>query len=182
MASSVVFQVCDGGIVRQIQLKKTSPSYRVIMAFFDAELQAEPGNHDNTVRNANRTHAAQCDGCAMKPITGVRFKCALCEDYDLCAKCEARGLHDHHVMLRFGRVPKETAEVADATRNVANNAVGSQTEPVDAKSVQNVEVSEPCQRRESDTSSAETQLEEVRESDTPSDEECLEEDEESEIR
>ncbi|KAH7719079.1 immunoglobulin I-set domain-containing protein [Aphelenchoides avenae] len=37
MTNSVTFQVIDGGIFRQIQLKKTSPAYRAIMAIFEAE-------------------------------------------------------------------------------------------------------------------------------------------------
>lgn len=28
-----------------------------------------------------------CDGCAQKPLTGLRFKCATCPDFDLCAEC-----------------------------------------------------------------------------------------------
>lgn len=31
-----------------------------------------------------------CDGCRMVPIVGPRYKCAVREDYDLCAGCEAR--------------------------------------------------------------------------------------------
>lgn len=31
-----------------------------------------------------------CDGCGAAPIVGVRWKCAVCEDVDLCAGCEAR--------------------------------------------------------------------------------------------
>lgn len=31
-----------------------------------------------------------CDGCGMFPLLGVRFKCAVRENYDLCASCEAK--------------------------------------------------------------------------------------------
>jgi hypothetical protein len=30
-----------------------------------------------------------CDACGVRPLTGARFKCAVCADYDLCAACEA---------------------------------------------------------------------------------------------
>jgi hypothetical protein len=38
-----------------------------------------------------------CDHCQQKPITGVRFKCQVCPDYDLCAACETKNVHplDH---------------------------------------------------------------------------------------
>ena len=29
-----------------------------------------------------------CNGCGMNPIEGNRFKCAVCEDFDYCEKCE----------------------------------------------------------------------------------------------
>lgn len=35
----------------------------------------------------------RCDGCNADPITGTRYKCLQCPDYDLCAKCEAQGTH-----------------------------------------------------------------------------------------
>lgn len=41
-----------------------------------------------------------CDVCDVV-ICGTRFKCAICPDYDLCAKCERRGNHNHHEMLRI---------------------------------------------------------------------------------
>ena len=36
-----------------------------------------------------------CDGCEMNPVVGVRYKCAICPDYDLCENCEAVTTHDH---------------------------------------------------------------------------------------
>uniref|UniRef100_A0A7S3HT26 Uncharacterized protein n=1 Tax=Spumella elongata TaxID=89044 RepID=A0A7S3HT26_9STRA len=35
-----------------------------------------------------------CDGCRMSPIVGTRYKCAVREDYDLCAACESRRCTD----------------------------------------------------------------------------------------
>ncbi|XP_076642064.1 refractory to sigma P [Halictus rubicundus] len=43
-----------------------------------------------------------CDGCD-NTISGFRYKCLTCEDYDLCSKCETLGLHAEHVMLRMLR-------------------------------------------------------------------------------
>jgi peptidoglycan hydrolase-like protein with peptidoglycan-binding domain len=43
-----------------------------------------------------------CDGCRQSPITGVRFKCRTCPDYDLCESCEAKNVHPaDHPMIKF---------------------------------------------------------------------------------
>ncbi len=43
-----------------------------------------------------------CDGCE-RPVTGFRYKCLSCEDYDLCHACESAGLHSEHNMMRMPR-------------------------------------------------------------------------------
>lgn len=44
-----------------------------------------------------------CDGCEGA-IAGVRYKCTICRDFDLCAPCEARNEHDAtHVFLKINR-------------------------------------------------------------------------------
>lgn len=37
----------------------------------------------------------------MNPIIGCRYKCTQCEDYDLCEKCEQKGVHSHHTFLKI---------------------------------------------------------------------------------
>lgn len=41
-----------------------------------------------------------CDGCD-RSITGFRYKCLQCPDYDLCGNCEFQGCHSNHVMVRL---------------------------------------------------------------------------------
>jgi hypothetical protein len=42
------------------------------------------------------THVGvSCDGCGESPILGVRYKCAVCKDFDYCSNCEEKLDHDH---------------------------------------------------------------------------------------
>lgn len=41
-----------------------------------------------------------CNAC-KKPIVGFRYKCVVCDDYDLCRLCEAAGNHSFHNMMRL---------------------------------------------------------------------------------
>jgi sequestosome 1 len=42
-----------------------------------------------------------CDCCNQQGIRGIRYKCLICADYDLCATCEGKRLHDEHPMIRI---------------------------------------------------------------------------------
>lgn len=40
--------------------------------------------HDQCHRNV------RCDGCDVSPVIGVRYKCAVCPDFDVCSRCVER--------------------------------------------------------------------------------------------
>ncbi|XP_061708592.1 protein ref(2)P-like isoform X2 [Cydia pomonella] len=40
-----------------------------------------------------------CDNCES-PVSGYRYKCTVCADFDLCSRCEAAGNHPEHCMVR----------------------------------------------------------------------------------
>jgi hypothetical protein len=43
-----------------------------------------------------------CDGCGVTPIKGMRFKCTVCPDFDLCGECESKQIHPaDHALLKF---------------------------------------------------------------------------------
>ena len=51
-----------------------------------------------------------CDGCGMLPLVGWRYKCVICDDYNLCENCEERigGKHDHpFIKLTYSIMLKE---------------------------------------------------------------------------
>lgn len=56
----------------------------------------------NSQKSANQTiHTnIMCDGC-NKGIKGYRYKCLICNDYDLCSQCDSTMLHPDHCMLRL---------------------------------------------------------------------------------
>jgi len=41
-------------------------------------------------------HRVVCDGCDTSPIKGIRWKCTVCPDYDLCEQCQKNGIHSQH--------------------------------------------------------------------------------------
>ncbi|GJJ73920.1 hypothetical protein EMPS_06278 [Entomortierella parvispora] len=46
-----------------------------------------------------------CNSCRTVPIRGLRYKCANCQDYDLCEGCEAAEVHTKsHVFMKI-RIP-----------------------------------------------------------------------------
>ncbi|XP_077508330.1 uncharacterized protein LOC144119635 [Amblyomma americanum] len=43
-----------------------------------------------------------CNGCNELPLIGTRWKCAVCQDYDLCTKCYMSGKHSpQHAFVSF---------------------------------------------------------------------------------
>ena len=54
-----------------------------------------------------------CDGCEMYPVVGMLYNCDECEDFDLCEKCKANGLHRHHKMTRIEALPESPQITSD---------------------------------------------------------------------
>lgn len=43
-----------------------------------------------SIPNTVEHHGITCDECGMNPIKGIRYKCTVREDFDLCENCEAK--------------------------------------------------------------------------------------------
>jgi len=64
-------------------------------------IKSEKKTEDNS-SDATQVHlGVVCDACEKTPITGHRYKCVVCDDFDLCGSCEAAGRHPGHNMIRI---------------------------------------------------------------------------------
>jgi len=57
-----------------------------------------------------------CDHCKCNPIVGIRFKCTICNDFDLCSDCEAKEVHPTGHPLMKIKVRKEKDDMSGVWR------------------------------------------------------------------
>ena len=44
----------------------------------------------------------RCEGCGLEPLVGWRFKCSICDDYNLCENCEESiGCKHSHPLIKI---------------------------------------------------------------------------------
>ena len=59
--------------------------------------------------NPPSSHAGiVCNGCNAQPIQGVRYKCMMCPDFDLCEECIKPAVRRHDAAHLFLRIDKPT--------------------------------------------------------------------------
>jgi len=74
--------------------EQPGPLYKLV-----AKVKAQK---NDSVQEESQVHSGvTCDSCNKKPIEGYRYKCVVCDDYDLCGVCEAAGRHPGHNMMRI---------------------------------------------------------------------------------
>lgn len=77
---------------------------------------------------AGKLHSnVTCDKCSCEPIKGLRFKCDICFDYDLCSKCyeERKVSKSHtfeHPMIVFGQT--ESLEIEKSNVELLGDPIG----------------------------------------------------------
>jgi len=83
------------------------PVYKLHFAFSASDKAAN--NAEASSPNAEQLMQGEvhpgvtCDGCDGQ-VRGHRYKCMICPDYDLCARCEVKGIHPGHNMMRLATV------------------------------------------------------------------------------
>jgi Zinc finger, ZZ type len=48
----------------------------------------------------------RCDGCSAAPIRGIRYKCAMCDDFNYCSTCYMANKDGHKDAHYFNRMEK----------------------------------------------------------------------------
>lgn len=67
------------------------------------ESQKPSGNQSQSKKTDKPFHeGVTCDGCEG-PVYGIRYKCCVCPDYDLCEGCEGKSMHNHHDMYKINQ-------------------------------------------------------------------------------
>merc|ERR1711963_507556 len=79
------------------------PVYKLKVVVKNEEKNRNSGNYqkESTEEKKLIHHGVTCDSCEKTPIDGYRYKCVVCDDFDLCGNCEAAGRHPGHNMMRI---------------------------------------------------------------------------------
>jgi len=103
--SDVVFQWCDdeNDVICCSTDEELSEALRVISSenksVFKFDIVVQQGGSPRAQPQSNASgsihQGVSCDGCAVSPIVGIRYKCCVREDFDLCEQCESRNQQPH---------------------------------------------------------------------------------------
>merc|ERR1711874_540854 len=72
------------------------PVYKLIV-----NIKSEKKSEDNSSKESRIHSGVVCDACEKTPIVGHRYKCVVCDDFNLRGSCEAAGCHPVHNMIRI---------------------------------------------------------------------------------
>lgn len=76
----------------------------IIKLFVKEKKQDQSGNSE---AEEKEHPGVTCDGCESD-VKGIRYKCTICYDFDLCSKCESKGMHPSDHELLCIKLPRGT--------------------------------------------------------------------------
>ena len=76
--------------------------------FHNNNMKGRRIENNGTNSNFRNIHfGVACNGCGVSPILGTRYKCSVCDDYDLCEECEKKLAEEHgHPFLKINENKK----------------------------------------------------------------------------
>jgi len=81
--------------------EQRGPIYKFSVQLLLEKLRhTEPDDSSSGNSDGEEHVGVVCDGCD-RPVVGFRYKCVTCADYDLCGRCETKGIHRGHNMIRI---------------------------------------------------------------------------------
>ena len=84
-----------------------------IRSLVKSKLKALESNiYNEIIKNEQPIHnGIKCNACGKRNIKGIRYKCSICDNYNLCENCEENSNHDeNHILLKI-RKPIEENEL-----------------------------------------------------------------------
>lgn len=102
-----------------------------MLFFFENHNKSEYLLDGRLLRSVGVHHGVTCDTCRASPLTGVRYKCGTCPDFDFCPSCfHGTPAHAH---TNFRALTRESDTFEDVTRHaVAESAASTGNKSSDA--------------------------------------------------
>ncbi|CAF0774025.1 unnamed protein product [Adineta ricciae] len=94
--------------------------------------QQQQQRPSSTVNSQIPRHNVMCDVCGCCPIVGTRYKCSVCDDYDLCSNCinsnpNNKGHRDTHALTPI----KQPAQQVSTMSSAATAAAAARPQTID---------------------------------------------------
>jgi len=106
-----------------------NPAFKDLLSQFCASNPTQEPTPSATNASDSDIHpGVVCDGCGGS-ISGIRYKCSACPDFDLCSTCEAKqpSVHDpSHLFLKIAKPAQHSGRGCPYRRPWANNSSGGE--------------------------------------------------------
>ena len=80
-----------------------------LIPFLTAKIEARLKNEEPVSKSSKIEgviHQVKCTACSIQPITGIRYKCTVCANFNLCQVCEEKFPHEHNMIkMKFVEEP-----------------------------------------------------------------------------